>query len=396
MTESVRWCYKPPRQQISLFSFSSSSTTSSRTTNDPPCSTSPGAAPPRVILHHLEHGIKHVELNRPDKLNSLDMDMFHAIANAARELRQDKTARVIIISGKGRAFCTGLDVKSIVLPNNSTGGSSSSSTGGTSSSKKGGLFVSSSPIAKMEQLLERPSGYQRNHKENEGSWFLDDVNDGDKYDGYFREKFMAMGNLAQDIAYLWRDVPVPVIAVLTGMCFGGGLQLALGADIRYSTKDCQFSIMETKWGLIPDMSASITLRELVRMDVAKELTFTGRVLNGEEAEKLGLVTRCSDDPMVDALEMAKGLVKRSPDAIAGAKMLFQRSWTTLSERECLELESKIQRRLIPSWNQFAASAKNFGMDFLPYGNRQDWKEICREEEKEKEEEEEEEGSKNRF
>mmetsp|Transcript_16147 Transcript_16147/g.30506 ORF Transcript_16147/g.30506 Transcript_16147/m.30506 type:complete len:365 (+) Transcript_16147:107-1201(+) len=322
----------------------------------------------RVIIHDLEQGIKHVELNRPDKLNSLDMEMFHAIANAAKELRHDKTVRVILLSGKGRAFCTGLDVQSIMLPSKKKSSSSNNKEEQVEEDAVGGgLFLS--PSAKVARLLKRPSGYQRDKEES----FTNNNDDDD--DDIFHDKVMAMGNLAQDIAYLWRDIPVPVIAVLTGMCFGGGLQLALGADFRYSTKDCKFSIMESKWGLIPDMGASITLRELVRMDVAKELTFTGRVFHGEEAEKLGLVTRCSnddDDPMADALDMAKTLVKRSPDSIAGAKMLFQRTWTS-SERECLELETKIQRQLLPSWNQFVASAKNFGMDGLPYGKRQEWK-----------------------
>lgn len=301
------------------------------------------------------------------------MEMFHAIANTAKELRRDKSVRVILLSGKGRAFCTGLDIKSILLPRiSSSTTSTDTTTAGTNDKDR--RFVLLSPTAKIEKLLERPSGYQRDEKEQESCSIIDNVDDDDNDDDddeYFREKVMAMGNLAQDIAYLWRDIPVPVIAVLTGMCYGGGLQLALGADLRYSTRDCRLSIMESKWGLIPDMGASITLRELVRMDVAKELTFTGRVFDGEEAEKLGLVTRCSEDPMVDALDMAKVLVKRSPDSIAGAKMLFQRTWRSSSERECLELESKIQRRLIPSWNQFAASAKNFGVDFLPYGKRQD-------------------------
>lgn len=163
---------------------------------------------------------------------------------------------------------------------------------------------------------------------------------------------------------------MPVIAVLHGMCFGGGLQLALGADIRYATPDCRLSIMESKWGLIPDMSATVTLRELVRMDVAKELTFTGRVVRGEEGEKIGLVTRCSEDPMSEAMNVARTLVERSPDAIAAAKILFQRTWTSYSEQECLELESKMQRELLMGWNQMAASAKNFGLD-LAYKNRRE-------------------------
>jgi enoyl-CoA hydratase/carnithine racemase len=154
------------------------------------------------------------------------------------------------------------------------------------------------------------------------------------------------GNLAQDVGYLWRDLPVPVIAVLHGMCYGGGMQIALGADFRFTTPDCRLSIMEAKWGksltkcaprtakdqkvpsrvggssfapliisliltgLIPDMSASVTLRELVRMDVAKELTMTGRILDGREAASLGLVTRCVVNPMAEAEKLAVEIVQR--------------------------------------------------------------------------------------
>jgi enoyl-CoA hydratase/carnithine racemase len=326
----------------------------------------------RVIIHDLQNGIKHVQLNRPEKLNSLDMEMFHAIANAARALREDTSVRVILLSGKGRAFCTGLDVKSIMMP--------SFTWPGAMAGKRKGSWVTL-PTSKMDELLERPSGYQRRSKMlSQDAPSLEEVKEEDKeqmsvgsndesHD--FHERIIAMGNLAQDIAYLWRDIPVPVIAVLTGMCYGGGLQLALGADFRYSTRDCRLSVMESKWGFIPDMGASITQRELVRMDVAKELAFTGRVVQGEEGEKLGLVTRCSEDPMADALEMANVLIKRSPDSIAAAKHLFQRTWTS-SESECLELETRMQKRLIPTWNQFAASVRNLGVE-LPYGKRQDFR-----------------------
>ena len=156
------------------------------------------------------NGIARVCLNRPDKLNALDLRMFEAIAAEATKLKDNKSIRAVILSGKGRAFSTGLDVKAILKSN---------------------------PKKTMDRLLERPLGCN--------------------------------GNLAQDVGYLWRDLPVPVICVLHGMCFGGGMQIALGADFRFATPDCKLSIMEAKWGLIPDMSASVTLRELVRADVAK-------------------------------------------------------------------------------------------------------------------------------
>jgi enoyl-CoA hydratase/carnithine racemase len=223
--------------------------------------------------------------------------MFDAIAEAAARLRDDvalkKNLRVVIFSGEGKAFCTGLDAKSVAL---------------------------SGPSASLRRLLERPSPFGG---EGEGP----------------------KGNLAQDVCYLWRLLPVPVITVIHGMCYGGGLQIALGGDIRLSTFDCKISIMESRWGLIPDMGISITLRELVRMDVAKELTMTGRIINGTEAERIGLVTRCVEDPMKEAMKVAMEIVERSPDSVAATKELFQSTWVA-DEETCLNIETDLQRKLI--------------------------------------------------
>lgn len=194
-------------------------------------------------------------------------------------------------------------------------------------------------------MLERPSGYGNSSNNNE------------------------IGNLAQDVSYLWRELPVPVIAVLHGMCFGAGLQIALGADMRYATPDCQLSIMEGKWGLIPDMGAAITLRELIRMDLAKELTMTGRIFTGAEAATMGLVTSVHDHPMEYAEQLAKELVQRSPDAVASAKQLYQRTWHA-SEEECLKVETELQEKLLVSFNQMAASGRAFGWE-VPYQKRKE-------------------------
>ena len=237
MLPSAALCKQVLRNQSRNVSFSTSSTAK------------------RVETTVDSKGIARVCLSRPDKLNALDLPMFEAIADEASKLRLDRSLRVVILSGKGRAFCTGLDVKTIMKNN---------------------------PKKTVQRLLERPSGYGRK----------------------------SLGNLAQDVGYLWRDLPVPVIVVLHGMCFGGAMQIALGADFRFATPDCRLSIMESRWGLIPDMSASVTLRELVRIDVAKELTMTGRVLNGSEAASLGLVTRCVDDPMAEAEKLALEIVER--------------------------------------------------------------------------------------
>lgn len=255
-----------------------------------------------------DSGIAHVVLNRPDKLNSLDLPMFQAIADTARQLQANQSIRAVILSGKGRAFCTGLDVKTILR---------------------------NSPKQTMDKLLER--------------------------------KDDRISNLAQDVGYLWRDLPVPVIVSLHGMCFGGGMQIALGADIRLATPDCQLSIMESKWGLIPDMSASVTLRELVRIDVAKELTMTGRIIRGTEAAELGLITRTADNPLEEAEKLAKEMVQRSPDSVALSKKLYQSTWMA-PEDYCLQVETELQKQLLVTWNQLAASGRNFGWK-IPYFRR---------------------------
>jgi len=148
-----------------------------------------------------------------------------------------------------------------------------------------------------------------------------------------------------------------------------GMQIALGADLRFASPDCKLSMMEAKWGLVPDMSASITLRELVRIDVAKELSMTGKVITAKEGAKIGLVTRCDNDPMEEAIKVAKEIVSRSPDAVAESKWMFQRTWVA-DEAKCLEVETEIQRKLIGSWNQLAASVRNFGVG-IPYVKRKE-------------------------
>jgi enoyl-CoA hydratase/carnithine racemase len=264
-------------------------------------------------------GIAHVVLNRPEKLNALDLAMFEAISETAINLQADRSIRAVILSGNGRAFCTGLDIQSAMPDFKSSLGLSSSS--GKSWSQR---------------LLERPEGQ--------------------------------VANLAQDVGYRWRELNVPVIAALHGMCFGGGMQIALGADFRFATPDCKISIMEAKWGLIPDMSATVTLRELVRIDVAKELTMTAKTLTGVEAAELGLVTRVTDDPLQEAKDFAKRIVERSPDSISLSKKLYQSTWVAVPEDYCLTVETELQKQLLGSWNQIAAAGRSFGWK-IPYFKR---------------------------
>lgn len=255
----------------------------------------------------IENGIAMVTLNRPEKYNGLDMPMFRAITAAARSLRKDRSVRAVILSGAGEAFCSGLDVKT----------------------------VSRNPV-NFIRLLFKPG--------------------------------RRISNLAQDVGYLWRDLPAPVIAVTHGYCFGGGFQIALGADFRFSTADCEFSIMESKWGLIPDMSLAVTLRELIAIDLAKELTMTARRFNGTEAHEMGLVSRVCDDPMAEALGFARELAERSPDAVAASKLLFNRTWNA-TDRDALDWETRLQKKLLGRTNQRIAIARNSGEPDKPFLDR---------------------------
>jgi enoyl-CoA hydratase/carnithine racemase len=269
-------------------------------------------------------GIAEVVLNRPDKLNALDIPMFYAIRDALTTLQREQHLRVVILRGNGRSFCAGLDVPSI---------------------------ATSDPFGAPTKLL------QREPLESLETAPLPNLDPA---------KAAETINLAQIVGYGWRRLPVPVLCVIHGHCLGGGLQIALGADIRYSTKDAKLSIMEAAWGLIPDMGATVALRELVRIDVAKELTFTGRIIDGTTAAQLGLVTAVVDDPLAHARTVAKQLVEKSPDALRLAKQLYQTTWVpNMNEQECLQMEMEYQQKLLFTWNQIAASGRKFGVK-LPY------------------------------
>ncbi|GIW42928.1 MAG: enoyl-CoA hydratase [Candidatus Binatia bacterium] len=250
------------------------------------------------VLTEIQDGVAVVTLNRPEKLNALDMAMFEAINRAAEELETQTGVRAVVMRGAGRAFCAGLDFAS---------------------------FASMAGGGDGSTLVSQRQG--------------------------------RVGNLAQRAAWAWQELPVPVIAAVHGVAFGGGLQIALGADIRIAAPDAQLSIMEIRWGLIPDMSGTQTLRRLVRLDVAKELTFTGRIVSGEDAARLGLVTRCANDPFTEAMALAREIAGRSPDAIRAAKRLWNEA-TVSSVVEGLALEQELQLSLIGRPNQREAVQAN--------------------------------------
>ncbi len=211
-------------------------------------------------------GVAHVRLARPEKLNALTLQILDDLAATARTLRRDRTLRAVVLSGEGDAFCAGLDF----------------------------AHVLKQPARVVTSFVPRP-------------W--------------------RGTNTFQEACWAWRRLPVPVIAAVHGHCLGGGLQIALAADFRVATPDSQWSVLEGKWGIIPDMSGVRSLKELVGIDVAKKLTMTAEVVSGKEARDLGLVTSLDSDPVAAALEMAEQLKGRSPDQLAAAKRLFDDTWT---------------------------------------------------------------------
>jgi enoyl-CoA hydratase/carnithine racemase len=245
----------------------------------------------RVRIEVADH-IAVVGLARAEKHNALDVAMFEAIIAAADRLAREPGVRAVVVHGEGPSFCSGLDLMSLM-----------------------------SDPAGLRGLADRLAA-------GVPTWF-------------------------QRAAYDWTRVPVPVIAAIHGNCLGGGMQIALGADIRIAAPDTRLSVMEVKWGLIPDMSITRTLPRLVGIDVAKELTFTGRVFSGEEALALGVVTRVSEDPLTSAKELAAEIAGRSPDAVRAAKRLFDEAWNGPAE-QTLALEAELQHGLIGSPNQLAA------------------------------------------
>jgi enoyl-CoA hydratase/carnithine racemase len=258
-------------------------------------STDPAETGKRVSIEIDEH-VAIVTLARPDKHNALDLPMLDAIIAATERLRNEPGVRAVVLHGAGKSFCSGLDFPAVAAA--------------------GGLE------AFTGILDETPPNY------------------------------------FQRVCHNWIELPVPVIAAIEGNCLGGGLQIALAADVRIATGDARLSVMEGRWGLIPDMSITRTLPRLVGIDVAKELTYTARTVSGEEAARLGLVTRLAENPFEAALSLAREIAGRSPDAVRRAKRLFDEAWTR-DTGETLALEAKLQGELIGSPNQLAAMTAAF-------------------------------------
>lgn len=244
----------------------------------------------------LHQGIARVVLNRPLQHNSLNIELITSLLEVLNTLNSSRDLRVVILSGSQQNFCSGLDVA---------------------------------------EVMTDPKNIQ---------WLLSSC------DGYPHNK-------VQHLALGWRSLKVPVIAAIEGYCFGAGLQIALGADMRIAHSDALISVMEGRWGIIPDMGMSVTARGCIQEDVLLRMTVTAEVINGAAALKVGMVTEVADDPLARAQALAELICKRSPDMVKAAKHLLRDSYTETDE-ERLALEEKLQRRLLGAPNQMEAVMAN--------------------------------------
>lgn len=248
------------------------------------------------VTMSVTDGVADVRLNRPEKLNAVDEAQFAAIAAVIAEIGERSDIRCVVLSGAGRAFCVGVDLDRL----------------------------SDSPA--LRDLMPRTHG---------------------------------AANLFQNSAYGWRTLPVPVIAAVHGYAFGAGCQIMLGADMRIVAPDAEISVMEIRWGLVPDVAGMALMRGLVRDDHQRELVLTGRKVKGAEAVALGLATRVSEDPLAEALKVAHAIAASSPDAVRAAKRLLHLPFTT-SDADILLEESREQQILMAGANH--AEALRAGRD----------------------------------
>jgi enoyl-CoA hydratase/carnithine racemase len=258
----------------------------------------------------IDRGVADVRLNRPDKLNALDTDMFVGLVDAGARLATEPSVRAVVLSGEGRSFSAGLDFAGFTAM--ADGGRA---TGDGEPTGGNGLRT----IGATEGRIT---------------------------------------HLAQQAAHCWSEVPVPVIAAISGHCLGGGLQIALGADIRIVHPDASLSVLEIRWGLSPDMTGTATLPRLVGRDVAKELAWTGRTVSGEEAVRIGLATRSSDTPLEDGVALAREIATKNPHAIRGIKRLVEQSGRVPLAQQYAD-EREVIGSLVSSPNQVEAVAAFF-------------------------------------
>lgn len=258
----------------------------------------------RVTISVDERGIADVRMNRADKRNALDGAMFAGLRDAGEQLKSMPNVRVVVLSGEGASFCAGLDFSSF-------------------------------------QSMADGGGKERPANNDPGAPTPGGIT-----------------HLGQQAAWVWQELPVPVIAAVHGHALGGGIQIALGADIRFVHPDTQMSVREVHWGLVPDMTGTLFLSRLVGTDVAKELTFTARIFSGREAGELGLATHVTESPLDDAMALAAEIAGRSPEAVRGTKALFNRLANDGAAEQFAE-ERRVIGSLIGSPNQVETVTANF-------------------------------------
>jgi enoyl-CoA hydratase/carnithine racemase len=249
-----------------------------------------------LVSIKIEDHVADVRLNRPEKYNALSPELIEAIIDAGEKLSAMPEVRCIVLSGEGKGFCSGMDFNS-----------------------------------------------------------FEKIKDDAAYDLMTRD--YGISNIYQYIAWVWRDCPVPVIAALHGTVFGGGFQLCLGADIRIAHPQSKLSIMEIKWGLVPDMSGTILMPQLVAEDLIRELTYTGRIFSGEQAKEYGFVTHLADEPHTKAMELAFEIAKNNPDAIRVSKKIFNNVSDNRAE-ELMLAESDAQKTVASGKNHTEAVKAN--------------------------------------
>jgi len=263
----------------------------------------------RVLIDIQDH-VAHVRLNRPDKMNALDDAMFEAIVDAGEQLKANPDIRAVVLSGEGRAFCAGLD---------------------------------------MGNFANMASG-----KPDDATAKSETANDAV---GRLERRTHGLANRAQYTSWVWRELPVPVIAALHGVAFGGGCQISIGADMRYAAPGTKICIMEMRWGLVPDMGATPYLPHLLRDDVLRELTYTNRIIEADEAQALGLVTQVVINPIEAALQTAAEIAARNPEAVRAAKRILNNA-PFQNPQEILLAESREQDQIIGKPAQVEAVMAN--------------------------------------
>jgi enoyl-CoA hydratase/carnithine racemase len=265
---------------------------------------------PRVLVD-IDGPIAHVTLNRPDKLNGIDLETIDELIAAAESLRHDRAVRAVVLRGDGRSFCAGLDF--------------------------GAVFGAGTVQGKVRIARSFFAGPR-------------------------------LVNRFQRVTQIWRELPVPVVAVVQGHCYGAGLQLAAGADFRFTTPDAAWSVLEAKWGLVPDMAGTVPFSELMSADDVMRLAMTGETVSGTRAVELGLATEASDDPLAAALALIDQILQRSPDAVAATKRLVYATRRG-SERRAYRLERTLQSAMFRARNTAVARKAGLARQQPEFGPR---------------------------